>query len=179
MPALGYGTVCLCPLSSVHSCCCSVSSLRRTLLSSWWGASMWHSHTSLRCCYLGAVAPRFLATFHLACVVTVQDLVLPGPARLDILLLTDWKLALGPCFLVHSPTIRRHPMGCHGWRFVYFKNTKNLSIHIARIPIGDSPRVHPNIFKMSPPFASSEGYSASGVRYQSDGECVTHLLPHS
>ena len=60
-----------------------------------------------------------------------------------------------------------------------FKNTKNLFIHIARIPIGDSPRVHPNIFKMSPPFASSEGYSASGVRYQSDGECVTHLLPHS
>ena len=36
MPALGYGTVCLCPLSSVHSCCRSVSSLRRTLLSSWW-----------------------------------------------------------------------------------------------------------------------------------------------
>ena len=61
----------------------------------------------------------------------------------------------------------------------YFKNTKNLFIHIARIPIGDSPPVHPNIFKMSPPFASSEGYSASGVRYQSDGECVTHLLPHS
>ena len=26
----------LCPLSSVHSCCRSVSSLRRTLLSSWW-----------------------------------------------------------------------------------------------------------------------------------------------
>ena len=61
----------------------------------------------------------------------------------------------------------------------YFKNTKNLFIHIARILIGDSPRVHPNIFKMSPPFASSEGVSASGVRYQSDGECVTHLLPHS
>ena len=63
--------------------------------------------------------------------------------------------------------------------FFFFKNTKNLFIHIARIPIGDSPRVHPNIFKMSPPFASSEGVSASGVRYQSDGECVTHLLPHS
>ena len=29
----------------------------------------------------------------------------------------------------------------------YFKNTKNLFIHIARIPIGDSPRVHPNILK--------------------------------
>ena len=46
-------------------------------------------------------------------------LVLPGPARLDISLLTACKLALGPCFLVRSPTIRRHPMGCHGWRFVY------------------------------------------------------------
>ena len=56
---------------------------------------------------------------------------------------------------------------------------RNLFIHIARIPIGDSPRVHPNIFKMSPPFASSEGYSASGVRYQSDGVQDTHPLPHS
>ena len=36
MPALGYGTVCLCPVCSVHLFCCSVSSLRRTLLSSWW-----------------------------------------------------------------------------------------------------------------------------------------------
>ena len=36
MPALGYGTVCLCSVSSVHSCCRSISSLRRTLLSSWW-----------------------------------------------------------------------------------------------------------------------------------------------
>ena len=50
----------------------------------------------------------------------------------------------------------------------YFQNT-NLFIHIARIPIGDSPRVHPNILNMSPPFASSEGVSASGDRYQSDG----------
>ena len=82
-------------------------------------ASMRHWHTSLRCCYLGAVAPRFLAVFHRACVVAVQALVLPGPARLGISLLTDWKLALGPCFLVHSPTICRRPMGCHGWRFVY------------------------------------------------------------
>ena len=30
---------------------------------------------------------------------------------------------------------------------LYFKNTVNLFIHIARIPIGDSPRVHPNILK--------------------------------
>ena len=34
-------------------------------------------------------------------------------------------------------------------------------------------------FKMSPPFASSEGYSASGVRYHSDGVRDTHPLPHS
>ena len=32
---------------------------------------------------------------------------------------------------------------------------------------------------MFPPFASSEGYSASGVRYQSDGVRDTHPLPHS
>ena len=31
--------------------------------------------------------------------------------------------------------------------FAYFKNTKNLFIHIALIPIGDIPRVHPNILK--------------------------------
>ena len=68
---------------------------------------MWHSHTSLRCCYLGAVAPRFLAAFHWACVVAVPALVLPGPARLDKSLLTGWKLpwALFPhLFSYHPPT---------------------------------------------------------------------------
>ena len=34
-------------------------------------------------------------------------------------------------------------------------------------------------FKMSPPFASSEGVSASSDRLQSDGVQDTHLLPHS
>ena len=57
--------------------------------------------------------------FHRSCVVAVQALVLPGPARLDVSLLTDWKLALGSCFLVRSPTFRRLPMGCHRWWFVY------------------------------------------------------------
>ena len=89
-------------------------------------AWMWHSHTSLQCCYLGAVAPRFLAAFHRSCVVAVQALVLPGPARLDISLLTDWKLALGSCFLVRSPTIRCLPMGCHGWWFVYVSTFWNV-----------------------------------------------------
>ena len=109
----------LCPLSSMHSCCRSVSSLRRSLLSSWWKGEDVAFALVLAGCYLGAVAPRFLAAFHQSCVVAVQALVLPGPARLDISLLTNWRLALGPCFLVGSPTIRRHPMGCHGWRFVY------------------------------------------------------------
>ena len=77
------------------------------------------SRSSLRGCYLGAVALRSLAAFHRFCVVAVQALALPGPARLDISLLTTWRLVLGPCFLVRSPTIRCLPMGCHGWWFVY------------------------------------------------------------
>ena len=48
------------------------------------GRVCWHLHTSLRCCYLGAFAPRFFASFHRACVVAVQALGLLGPARLDL-----------------------------------------------------------------------------------------------
>ena len=109
----------LCPLSSVRSCCRSVSSLRRTCCHPGGRARMWLSRSSLRGYYLGAVAPQFLAAFHWFCVVAKQALVCPGPARLDISLLTTWRLVLGPCFLVRSPTIRRLPMGCHGWGFVY------------------------------------------------------------
>ena len=105
----------LCPLSSVHSCCRSVSSL----LSSWWKGEDVALALVLAGCYLGAVAPRFLAAFHRSCVVAGQALVLPGPACLDISLLTNWRLDLGPCFLVGSPTFHCHPMGCHDWRFVY------------------------------------------------------------
>ena len=97
----------LCPLSSVCLCCRSISSLRRTLLSSWWGG--------VDVSVALILAPRFLAAFHRLCVVTVPTLVLPGLARLDISLLTTWRLVFRPCFLVHSPTIRRLPMGCHGW----------------------------------------------------------------
>ena len=89
-------------------------------------ARMWRSRSSLWGCYLGAGAPRFLAAFHRSCVVAVQDLVLSGPTRLNISLLTNWRLALGPCFLVRSPTIRRHPMGCHGWGFVYVPTFWNV-----------------------------------------------------
>ena len=69
----------LCPLSSMHSCCRSVSSLRSILLSSWWegeDVALALILAGLQGCYLGAVAPRFLAAFHRFCVVVVQALVL-------------------------------------------------------------------------------------------------------
>ena len=65
----------LCPLSSVRSCCRSVSSLRRTCCHPGGRASMWRSSSSLRGYYLGAVAPRFLAAFHRFCVVAKRALV--------------------------------------------------------------------------------------------------------
>ena len=39
-----------------------------------------------------------------------------------------------------------------------FKNTKNLFIHIALIPIGDIPRVHPNILKCLHHSPVAKGY---------------------
>ena len=61
----------------------------------------------------------------------------------------------------------------------YFKNTKKPVYSYSTNPdrrFSSSTSQH---FKMFPPFASSEGYSASGVRYQSDGVRDTHPLPHS
>ena len=45
-------------------------------------------------------------------------------------------------------------------------------------PVRRSPRDIHNIFKMSPPFASSEGVSFSGDRYQSDDACRTQPQRH-
>ena len=56
---------------------------------------------------------------------------------------------------------------------------RNLFIHKARIPARRFSSSTSQHFKMFPPFASNEGYSASGLRYQSDGVRVTHPLPHS
>ena len=56
---------------------------------------------------------------------------------------------------------------------------RNLFIHKARIPARRFSSSMYQHFKMFPPFASNEGYSASGLRYQSDGVRVTHPLPHS
>ena len=47
---------------------------------------------------------------------------------------------------------------------------RNLFIHKARIPARRFSSSTSQHFKMFPPFASNEGYSASGLRYQSDGE---------
>ena len=65
------------------------------------------SPSSLRGCCLGAVAPRFLASFHQSCVVAVQALVLPGPARLD-LLTGDWPWGRA------SSLFSYHPPSSHG-----------------------------------------------------------------
>ena len=46
---------------------------------------------------------------------------------------------------------------------------RNLFIHKARIPARRFSSSTSQHFKMFPPFASNEGYSASGLRYQSDG----------
>ena len=56
---------------------------------------------------------------------------------------------------------------------------RNLFIHKARIPARRFSSSTSQHFKMFPAFASNEGYSASGLRYQSDGVRVTHPLPHS
>ena len=114
----------LCPLSSVHSCCRSVSSLWRTCCHPGGRVWMWRSRSSLRGYYLGAVAPSFLAAFHRFCVVAVRALVWHGPARLHISLLTAWRLVLGPCF-------RRLPMGRHGWGFVYVSTFWNVACIIS------------------------------------------------
>ena len=89
---------------------------------------MWRLRSSLRGYYLRAIAPQFLAAVHRFCVVAKRALVCPGPARLDISLLTAWRLALGPCFLVRAPTIRRLPMGCHGWGSCMFPHFDMLSV---------------------------------------------------
>ena len=71
------------------------------------------------------------------------------------------------CMYVCTYTAYIYTYICSVYIYVYFKNTKNLFIHIALIPLGDLLEISQH-FKMSPPFASSEGVSVSGDRYQSD-----------
>ena len=63
--------------------------------------------------------------------------------------------------------------------YVFSRIRRNLFIHKARIPARRFSSSMYQHFKMFPPFASNEGYSASGLCYQGDGVRVTHPLPHS
>ena len=103
----------LCPLGSVHSCCCSVSSLEERaviLVDGCGGGARAHpcEATASGLLSLGSSPPST------SCVGGVAGPGLPDPARLDISLLPTWCLVLGPCFLV-----RRLPMGWAGWGSVY------------------------------------------------------------
>ena len=60
------------------------------------------------------------------------------------------------CHQVNLAAPMTHSL-CH-LHFLSFKNTVNLFIHIARIPIGDSPRVHPNILKCPLHSSVAKGY---------------------
>ena len=49
----------------------------------------------------------------------------------------------------------------------------------ARFSASESLRVYINILKIPPPFASSDGYPASGIRYESVASEFSEPLPHS
>ena len=117
--AFGHGTVCFVSLELGAL----VLSLRlffvKNLLSSWWtgvdvALVLILARLLLRgCCpFVSHGLPPVLC-------VGGAGPSLPAPARLDISLLTAWRLVLGPCFLVRIPPICRLPMGWHGWGFAY------------------------------------------------------------
>ena len=60
------------------------------------------------------------------------------------------------------------PLGFCGC-FMISRIQRNLFIHKARIPARRFSSSISQHFKMFPPFASNEGYTASGLRYESDG----------
>ena len=61
-------------------------------------------------------------------------------------------------FLAHAAKPHLFGLDIFSIDILYFKNTVNLFIHIARIPIGDSPRVHPNILKCPLHSPVAKGY---------------------
>ena len=61
---------------------------------------------------------------------------------------------------------------------VLFQEYEEPVYSYSTYPVRRSPRDIHNIFKMSPPFASSEGVSVSGDRYQSDVACRTQPQRH-
>ena len=74
---------------------------------------------------------------------------------------------------------RKNPPA-HIWNF-YSKNNFKIQtclFILARFSASESLRVFINILKIPPPFASNEGYPASGFRYESAGALVSNPLPH-
>ena len=91
MLPLGHGTVCF---ESVELCA-FVLPLRLFFVKNFGGgARVWLLRSYLRG-YLGAAAPRLLASFHWFCVVAVQARVCPGFVRLDIHFLRPGVWSLG------------------------------------------------------------------------------------
>ena len=69
-------------------------------------------------------------------------------------------------------------------RYIWNFNSKNnfkiqtCLFIIARFSASESLRVYINILKIPPPFASSDGYPASGIRYESVARDFSKPLPH-
>ena len=130
----------------------------------WTGVILWLLYAIVSLCLLVApLAPCRRMRYHSFCAMS-----LPQRVRLDL----RW-VPLGPMTSGVSPPLSRFTAtGLSRIR-------RNLFIHKARIPARRFSSSTSQHFKMFPPFASNEGYSASGLRYQSDGVRVTHPLPHS
>ena len=80
-----------------------------------------------------------------------------------------------------------HLCGCAGrglvvvpcWWSLFQEYEETCLFIVARFSANESLRVFINILKIPPPFASNEGYPASGFRYESAGTLVSNPLPHS
>ena len=90
---------------------------------------------------------------------------------LSLLLLGSFIRCWGvlPVLLYYHFICERFFINFSAFCLFYFKNTKKPVYSYSTNPdrrFSSSTSQH---FKMFPPFASSEGHSASGVRYESDG----------
>ena len=94
-----------CPLSSGLSCSAPSLLCEELCCHPGGGMRVWLSRPYLRD-YLGAAAPRLLASFHRFCVVAVQALVCPRPVRLDIHFLRPgvWSWASLPRLFFYPPS---------------------------------------------------------------------------
>ena len=88
------------------------------------------------------------------------------------------------CGMAPASYFRRRTVRDHSLLFftfvLYFQEYKETCLFIiARFSASESLRVYINILKFPPPFASSDGYPASGIRYESVAREFSEPLPHS